>query len=68
MLNLRSVDLNLFPVFEAAYEERNLSRAAERLAMTQPAVSHALSRLRPSSRTSCLSDDRAAFFRHRWRT
>ena len=46
MLNLRSVDLNLLPVFEAAYEERNLSRAAERLAMTQPAVSHALTRLR----------------------
>lgn len=46
MLNLRSVDLNLLPVFEAAYEERSLSRAATRLAMTQPAVSHALSRLR----------------------
>ena len=46
MLNLRSVDLNLLPVFEAAYEERSLSRAATRLAMTQPAVSHALTRLR----------------------
>ena len=46
MLNLRSVDLNLLPVFEAIYEERNLSRAADRLAMTQSAVSHALSRLR----------------------
>ena len=46
MLNLRSVDLNLLPVFEAAYEERSLSRAAGRLAMTQSAVSHALNRLR----------------------
>ncbi len=46
LLNLRSVDLNLLPVFEAAYEERSLSRAALRLAMTQPAVSHAMSRLR----------------------
>ena len=46
MLNLRAVDLNLLPVFEAAYEERSLSRAAERLAMTQSAVSHALARLR----------------------
>ena len=46
MLNLRGVDLNLLPVFEAAYEERSLSRAAARLAMTQPAVSHALTRLR----------------------
>jgi DNA-binding transcriptional LysR family regulator len=46
MFNLRSVDLNLLPVFEAAYEERSLSRAAGRLAMTQSAVSHALTRLR----------------------
>lgn len=46
MLNLRSVDLNLLPVFEAVYEERSLSRAAHRLAMTQSAVSHAMSRLR----------------------
>ncbi len=36
--NLRGIDLNLLPVFEAAYEERSLSRAALRLAMTQPAV------------------------------
>lgn len=46
MLNLRSVDLNLLPVFEAAYEEPTLTRAAARMAMTQSAVSHALSRLR----------------------
>jgi DNA-binding transcriptional LysR family regulator len=46
MLNLRSVDLNLLPVFEVIYEEKRLSQAATRLAMTQPAVSKALSRLR----------------------
>jgi LysR family transcriptional activator for leuABCD operon len=46
MFNLRGVDLNLLPVFEAAYEERSLSRAADRLALTQPAVSHAMNRLR----------------------
>ena len=46
MLNLRGVDLNLLPVFEAVYDTRSLSRAAERLAMTQPAVSHAMNRLR----------------------
>jgi len=46
MLNLRSVDLNLLPVFEAVYEERNVTKAADRLAMSQPAVSHALARLR----------------------
>lgn len=46
MFNLRSIDLNLLPVFEAVYEEKNLSRAAERLGMSQSAVSHALTRLR----------------------
>jgi LysR family transcriptional regulator, transcriptional activator for leuABCD operon len=46
MLNLRGIDLNLLPVFEAAYEEPTLSSAAERLAMTQSAVSHSLTRLR----------------------
>lgn len=46
MFNLRSIDLNLLPVFEAVYEERNLSRAAVRLGMSQSAVSHALTRLR----------------------
>lgn len=46
LFNIRSIDLNLIPVFEAAYEERSLSRAAERLAMTQSAVSHAVTRLR----------------------
>ncbi len=45
-VNLRRIDLNLLPVFEAVYEERSLSRAAVRLAMTQSAVSHALTRLR----------------------
>ena len=46
MFNLRRIDLNLLPLFEAVYEERNLSRAAERLGMSQSAVSHALTRLR----------------------
>ena len=46
MFNIRSVDLNLLPILEAVYEERSLSRAAARLAMTQSAVSHAVSRLR----------------------
>jgi DNA-binding transcriptional LysR family regulator len=44
--NIRSVDLNLLPVFEAVYEEGSLSRAAARLAMTQSAISHAVARLR----------------------
>ncbi len=44
--NLRNLDLNLLTVFEAVYAEGNLGRAARRLAMSQPAVSNALARLR----------------------
>ncbi len=39
-------DLNLLPVFLALMEERSVTRAAERLGMTQPALSNALTRLR----------------------
>lgn len=39
-------DLNLLPVFIALMEERNVTRAAERLGITQPALSNALARLR----------------------
>lgn len=49
-LNLRSIDLNLLTVFDAVYAEGNLSRAARRLAMTQPAVSNALARFRAVTR------------------
>lgn len=45
-LNLRSLDLNLLPVFDVLMSEQHLSRASERLAMSQPAVSNALKRLR----------------------
>ncbi len=41
-----AVDLNLLPVFEAVYREQHLTRAAEALALTPSAVSHALRRLR----------------------
>ncbi|WP_437309229.1 LysR family transcriptional regulator [Sorangium sp. So ce388] len=43
---LRAVDLNLLTVLDAVLTERNVTRAAERLGMTQPAVSSALNRLR----------------------
>lgn len=43
-------DLNLMPVFLALMDERNVTRAAERLGMTQPALSNALGRLRDSLR------------------
>lgn len=39
-------DLNLLPIFVSLMEERSVTRAAERLGMTQPALSNALSRLR----------------------
>lgn len=43
---LGRLDLNLFRVFEAIYHERNLTRAAAQLHLSQSAVSHALARLR----------------------
>ncbi|QRM46723.1 LysR substrate-binding domain-containing protein [Rhizobium sp. BG4] len=43
-------DLNLMPVFLALMEERNVTRAAERLGITQPALSNALNRLRDTLR------------------
>lgn len=39
-------DLNLLAVFDAIMQERHIGRAGERLGLTQPAVSHALGRLR----------------------
>lgn len=45
-MNLRSLDLNLLLVFDAIYAERSISKAAQRLNLSQPAVSNALARLR----------------------
>ncbi len=45
-MNLRSVDLNLLPVLDALLIEHSTVRAAERLGLSQSAVSAALSRLR----------------------
>ena len=45
-MNIRDFDLNLLHVFQAVHAVRNVSRAAERLELSQPAVSHALTRLR----------------------
>ena len=44
--NLRSVDLNLLVVFDTLMAERNVTRAAARNGLSQPAVSKALNRLR----------------------
>ncbi len=43
---LNRFDLNLLVVFEAVYTEGGVSRAADRLCLTQSAVSHSLRRLR----------------------
>jgi DNA-binding transcriptional LysR family regulator len=43
---LRQADLNLLVVFLVLAEERNVSRAAKRLLLSQPAVSRALQRMR----------------------
>lgn len=43
--NFRTLDLNLLRVFDTLMTEGSLTRAAEALAMTQPAASHALRRL-----------------------
>jgi len=45
-VNFKNVDLNLLRVFDAVYRERNLTRAGQYLCLTQPAMSHALARLR----------------------
>lgn len=46
MHDLRSLDLNLLKAFHVLLEERSVTRAAARLALTQPAVSAMLNRLR----------------------
>jgi DNA-binding transcriptional LysR family regulator len=45
-MSFLNLDLNLLRVFDAVMTEQNLTRAAGLLAMTQPAVSNALKRLR----------------------
>ena len=46
MNDLHRLDLNLLRVFDVLMEERSVSRAADRLNLTQPATSNALNRLR----------------------
>jgi DNA-binding transcriptional LysR family regulator len=46
MVDLRGIDLNLLLTLDVLLAERNVTRAAERLHLTQPAVSTQLARLR----------------------
>ncbi|QCP52018.1 LysR family transcriptional regulator [Trinickia violacea] len=48
MTDFNKIDLNLLRVFEAILEERSLTRAGQRLGLSQPAISYALGRLRSS--------------------
>src|ERR1700730_7012748 len=45
-MDIRAVDLNLLKAFDALTSERALTRPAGRIGLSQPAMSHALSRLR----------------------
>jgi len=45
-VHIEAFDLNLLTVFEALWAERNVTRAARRVGITQSAMSHALKRLR----------------------
>lgn len=45
-MHLSKVDLNLFVVFDTIYAEGGITRAGRRLNLSQPAISHALGRLR----------------------
>ena len=45
-MHIKELDLNLLRVFDAVYRARKVSRAAEMLDLTQPAVSQAMTRLR----------------------
>ncbi len=45
-MNLRSVDLNLLVALDALLSERHVTKASERVGLSQPAMSNALSRLR----------------------
>ena len=45
-MRFKGLDLNLLAALDVLLDERNVSRAAERLHLTQPAVSAALARLR----------------------
>ncbi len=46
MIDIRNADINLLVAFDALYDERNVTRAAARLHLTQPTVSGMLNRLR----------------------
>lgn len=83
ILDVRKLDLNLSVVFLALWEERSVTRAAARLALSQAATSAALARLRetcgdplfvrgaigmePTPRASAMAESLEAGVEHMWR-
>jgi DNA-binding transcriptional LysR family regulator len=45
-MDLRSIDLNLLLVFDAVFQEKNITKAGKKIGLTQSSVSNALTRLR----------------------
>ena len=45
-MNIRNKDLNLLVLFSVIYEEKNLGKVSARMALSQPALSHKLNKLR----------------------
>jgi DNA-binding transcriptional LysR family regulator len=43
-MNWGAFDLNLLVVFDAVMQERNVTRAGQKVGLSQPAMSHALNR------------------------
>ncbi|HRP28900.1 MAG TPA: LysR family transcriptional regulator, partial [Burkholderiaceae bacterium] len=41
-MHINALDLNLLRIFDAVHRHRKVSRAAESLGLSQPAVSHSL--------------------------
>lgn len=53
-MNILDCDLNLLVVFDAVLAEGGISRAADRLGLSQPAASNALARLcKATGETNC---------------
>lgn len=60
-VDLRKVDLNLLVALDALLYEKNVTRAAQRLGMSQPAASRALGRLRAMFADAILVDGPGGF-------
>ena len=44
-MNIKNMNLNLLKVFVAIHENRTLTQAADQIGLSQPGVSHALTRM-----------------------